>query len=105
MALDGVLLAETIGRAPESVEQDQTARMCRLILIYALRKFSTWSQTAGYGLKVCSTELKLLTTTHIGFNYLNSRSLSTDLNDEAVKSAELDHNARMIYFAESVEQN
>ena len=28
MALDGILLAETIDKASESVEQDQTARMC-----------------------------------------------------------------------------
>ena len=39
-------LAETLDRALESVEQDQTARMCRLILIFTLRKFSSWSQTA-----------------------------------------------------------
>ena len=47
MVLDGVSLAETIDRASESVEQDQTARMCSLILIYTLRKFSPWSRTAG----------------------------------------------------------
>ena len=28
----------------ESVEQDQTARMCRLILPYTLRKVIPWSQ-------------------------------------------------------------
>ena len=42
MALDGILLAETLDRASESVEQDQTAHMillphkplfCQLILI------------------------------------------------------------------------
>ena len=37
MALDGILLAETVKRALESVEQDQTALLCRLILIYTLR--------------------------------------------------------------------
>ena len=47
MALDGISLAETIDRASESVEQDQTARMCRLILIYNLRKSIPWSRTAG----------------------------------------------------------
>ena len=46
MALDGVSLAETIDRASESVEQDQTARMCGLILVYTLRKYSPWLQTA-----------------------------------------------------------
>ena len=45
MALDGILLAETIDRVSESVEQDQTAHMCRLILIHTLRKFSPWSRT------------------------------------------------------------
>ena len=36
--------------ALESMEQDQIEPMCRLILIYTLRKFSPWSQTAGKGL-------------------------------------------------------
>ena len=49
MALDGVSLAETIDRASESVEQDQIARMCMLILIYTLRKLSPWSQHAEGG--------------------------------------------------------
>ena len=47
----GVSLAETVDRASESVGHDQTARMCRLILIYTLRKFSLWSRTA-YGVNV-----------------------------------------------------
>ena len=38
MALDGVSRAEITDKASESVERDQTARMCRLILIYTLRK-------------------------------------------------------------------
>ena len=33
-------------RAEESVEQDQTAHMCRLILIYTLCKFSPWWRIA-----------------------------------------------------------
>ena len=47
MALDGISLEDAIDRASESVEQDQTARMCRLILIYTLRKISPWSRPAG----------------------------------------------------------
>ena len=38
MPLDGVLLSEMNYKAAEGVEQDQTARMCRLILIHTIRK-------------------------------------------------------------------
>ena len=44
MAWYGILVAETIDRALESAEQDQTAHMCMLILIFPLRKTSPWSQ-------------------------------------------------------------
>ena len=47
MVFEGISLPETIDKASESVEQVQTARMCSLILIYTLRKFNPWSQTAG----------------------------------------------------------
>ena len=38
MALDGVLMSELNDTAADSAEQDQTARMCRLILLYTLSK-------------------------------------------------------------------
>ena len=38
MPLDRVLLMDINDTAAESAEQDQTARMCRLILLYTLRK-------------------------------------------------------------------
>ena len=31
----------------ESAEQDQTARMCRLILIYTFREINLWSKAKG----------------------------------------------------------
>ena len=37
MTVDGLPLAEIIARAFESVEQDQTAHTCSLILPYTLR--------------------------------------------------------------------
>ena len=40
MAFDRVSLTEINDRAAESAEQDQTARTCRLILLYTLRKIS-----------------------------------------------------------------
>ena len=49
--LDGVLLAEINYRVAENEGQDQTARMCRLILFYALRKINICSRTALYGLR------------------------------------------------------
>ena len=47
MALDGVSLIEFNNRVAESVEQDQTTRMYRLILLYTLRKINPMSGTAG----------------------------------------------------------
>ena len=47
MALDMVSLRESFYRAAESAEQDLTARMWRLILLYTLRKTDPWSQTVG----------------------------------------------------------
>ena len=38
MGLDGVWLPEIDYRAPESLEQDQIAHMCKLILFYTFRK-------------------------------------------------------------------
>ena len=55
MALNGVSLTEINAGAAESAEQDQTARMCRLILLYILRKMITYSwsltlsQTTDFG--------------------------------------------------------
>ena len=40
MTLDCVLLAEISDRTAESAEQDQTARMCRLVLLYALLRMN-----------------------------------------------------------------
>ena len=37
LTLDGVSSTETNNRIAESAEQDQTARMCSLILLYTLR--------------------------------------------------------------------
>ena len=45
MALDTVSLTKN-DRAAENVAQDQTARMCRLILLYTLRRINSWSRTA-----------------------------------------------------------
>ena len=39
-ALGGISLTEFHDETTESVEQDQTARMCRLILLYTLRKMN-----------------------------------------------------------------
>ena len=44
-----VLLTELNKRASESAEQDQTARMCSLILLYTLRETNLTSRTAGHG--------------------------------------------------------
>ena len=38
MTFDGVSLKKFNDTAPESAEQDQTARTCRLILLYTVRK-------------------------------------------------------------------
>ena len=40
MALDGAWMKETNYRTTESAEQDQTARMYRLILLYTLLKIN-----------------------------------------------------------------
>ena len=46
-----VLMTVTNDRTVESVEQDQTARMCRLILVYTFRKINQWLRTVGYRFK------------------------------------------------------
>ena len=45
--MDGGLLSVSNDKEVESAEQDQTARMCRLILLYTLRKIIAWSRTEG----------------------------------------------------------
>ena len=40
MILVGVSLTDVNDRTADSVEQDQTARMCSLILLYTLRKIT-----------------------------------------------------------------
>ena len=50
MALCGILLRESNDRIAESAEQDQTARLCSLILLNTLRKINSWSRTTGKGL-------------------------------------------------------
>ena len=47
MSLDEVSLTDDQERTAESVEQDQKAHMCSLILLYTLRKINVWSETAG----------------------------------------------------------
>ena len=42
---DSLPLTEIIYIEAESAEQDQTARMCRLILLYTFRKIIQWSPT------------------------------------------------------------
>ena len=39
-ALEGISLKETNYRKAQSVKKDHTARMCRLILLYTLRKIN-----------------------------------------------------------------
>ena len=46
MTLGGILCTEIKDRPVESAEQDQTARMCSLILLYTLRKMNKWLRTA-----------------------------------------------------------
>ena len=49
MALAGVYLNKTNDRATENVAQYQTSVtcMCRLILLYTLRKINAWSRMVG----------------------------------------------------------
>ena len=37
-----------MAKPTESAEQDNNACMCKLILLYILRKMNSWSETAGY---------------------------------------------------------
>ena len=48
--MDGTSLTEINGIVAESAEQDQTARMCSLILLYTLREINLW---AGCWLILC----------------------------------------------------
>ena len=50
MTLNWVPLTECDNRKAGSAGQDQTARMCRLILPYTFRKIYPWSRTAALGL-------------------------------------------------------
>ena len=60
MHLDRLLLTEINDISAESAEQDQTARMCSLILLYTLRKINPRSRTAGQGLQHSSVQECLL---------------------------------------------
>ena len=51
MILVGIFFAETNDRALESAGQDQTAHMCRLILLYTLHKPNIQRKMVGYGLR------------------------------------------------------
>ena len=57
MDLVGVSLTET-NETAESVVQNQTARMCSLILLYTFRKINAWWRTAGKRLKNVIIEIK-----------------------------------------------
>ena len=46
MAIGHVSLTDVNGKTVGSVEHDQTARICRLILLYTLRKINLWSHIA-----------------------------------------------------------
>ena len=43
--MGAILLKEIKGRETESADQDQTARMCSLILLYPFREINAWSRT------------------------------------------------------------
>ena len=48
----GASLIDTANVATESAEQDQTARMCRLILLYTFRKINPQKRPVGQGFNV-----------------------------------------------------
>ena len=48
-----VSMTESNGKMAESAEQDQTARMYMLILLYTLRQINPWSRTSEESLFVC----------------------------------------------------
>ena len=48
MASDSVSQTETYKKISDSEGQDQTARMCSLILLYTLCKMNPWTRTAGW---------------------------------------------------------
>ena len=62
MTLDGVSLAEFNIRATGSVEQDQPAHTCSLILLYTLRKLNPWSLGSGLTLYFIDIHFKASTT-------------------------------------------
>ena len=43
MTLNGALLTGINDKAVENAEQDQTARMCRVIFVYTLCEINLWS--------------------------------------------------------------
>ena len=49
MELYGISLTKLTDRGAERAEQDQTARMYRLILIYTVRKITPSSRMTVYG--------------------------------------------------------
>ena len=52
MALYGVSSTKINDRALENPEQDQTANICRLILLHTVREINAWSEAAGQELTV-----------------------------------------------------
>ena len=47
MAFDGISLTEINLRIADSVEEDQSACMCRLILLHPVLKIDPWLQKGG----------------------------------------------------------
>ena len=70
MVLNWVPFTEMIDGAAESAQQDQTARMCSLILLYPLCKINSWSKTAGYRLKHVGVWLRFA---HFAESQFNTR--------------------------------
>ena len=58
MATDGFSLTQTNKIRTESVEQDQTERIFRLILVYNIRKINPWWQTVGQVKSICTRPIK-----------------------------------------------
>ena len=52
ITLEEGLLTEIKDRAAESAVQNQTARMCSLILFYTVRKTNEWARLAGKGMNL-----------------------------------------------------
>ena len=61
MTVDGVSLKEINDRAAESVGQDQTARMYRLILLCTIRNLDIQSRPSSQGFKKYSQVIPIKT--------------------------------------------